>query len=104
VRNSPGICSFDFDRTIILLSGYSIQSRDDDNDNDNNMPLEDMHSQHRIWDAHHNTNDLHTSNPFALPTPYRIGIFVVFVIISFTCLGYIFWIVVEKERKEQKIK
>lgn len=40
----------------------------------------------------------------ALPTVTRLWTFVVFLLVSFLCLGYLFWIAHQKEKKEQKNK
>eukprot|EP00539_Tryblionella_compressa_P010755 CAMPEP_0178793078 /NCGR_PEP_ID=MMETSP0745-20121128/8876_1 /TAXON_ID=913974 /ORGANISM="Nitzschia punctata, Strain CCMP561" /LENGTH=67 /DNA_ID=CAMNT_0020451331 /DNA_START=121 /DNA_END=324 /DNA_ORIENTATION=+ len=67
------------------------------------MPLEDMHAQHSIWEAHHD-HYFDENNPLNLSVRTKVWLFVIFVAVSFLCLGYVFWIVVEKERKEQKDK
>ena len=62
------------------------------------MPLEESHAQHKLWDF---TSD---NNPLEFSMQTRLGIFVVFVVVSLLCLGYDFAVVVEKEKQEQKNK
>jgi hypothetical protein len=67
------------------------------------MPLEEAHAQHKIWDYQQKASN-HNDNPLELSLPSKLWLFLVFVLVSFLCLGYVFWIVMEKEKKEQKNK
>ena len=63
------------------------------------MPLEESHAQHQQWDFSVSNN-----NPLEFSMQTRLGILVVFVVVSLLCLGYVFTVVVEKEKQEQKDK
>jgi len=58
------------------------------------MTLEDMHGQHQFWSAH----------PPELSLENKLWMLAIIVGGSFVCIGYVLWIVVEKEREEQKNK
>jgi hypothetical protein len=64
------------------------------------MPLEESHVQHKILDSMSSDEN----SPLLLSLETKLGLFVVFILVSFMCLGYVFWIVMEKEREEQKRK
>jgi hypothetical protein len=69
------------------------------------MPLEEALAQHKIWDyQQHASSNNNNNNPLELSLQYKLWLFLVFVLVSFLCLGYVFWIVMEKEKKEQKNK
>jgi hypothetical protein len=63
------------------------------------MPLEESHVQHKLWDF-----QAAGDNPLELSMQTKLWVFLVFILVSFLCLGYVFWIVVEKEKQEQKDK
>jgi hypothetical protein len=61
------------------------------------MPADNMQSQRHIWEAHPNQHaDLVWKD--------RLWYMAIFLAASFTCLGYVFWLVIQKGRKEQKNK
>jgi len=53
-----------------------------------------MHGQHQFWSAH----------PPELSLENKLWMLAIIVGGSFVCIGYVLWIVVEKEREEQKNK
>ena len=60
------------------------------------MPFEEMNFQNHEWSTHH--------NPLEVTNQTRIWLLVVFFVVSFICIGYVFWIAADKDRKEQKNK
>ena len=60
------------------------------------MPLEESYAHHHVWSA--------DENPLELPIQSKLWLLVGFVLVSFLCIGYVFWVVTEKERTEQKNK
>jgi hypothetical protein len=60
------------------------------------MGLDDMHAQHQFWSAQDHPPEL------ALQT--KLWMLGIIVGASFLCIGYVFYAVIEKERKEQKNK
>jgi hypothetical protein len=68
------------------------------------MPLEEMRVQHSIWEAHYQRDHSDHRNPLELSTESRMWLLVVFVLVSFACMGYVLWIVMEREKREQKKK
>jgi hypothetical protein len=65
------------------------------------MPLDSMKAQRHIWDAH--SNQQQQQHP-ELVWKDRLFYMAIFMAASFACLGYVFWLIVQKGRKEQKEK
>jgi hypothetical protein len=61
------------------------------------MPFDDMQAQHHIWDAHPNHHP-------ELVWKDRFWFGVIFLAATFACLGYVFWLVIQKESQQQKQK
>ena len=57
------------------------------------MPVD---AQHNLWSA--------DDNPLELPLQTKMWLLVVFIVVSLLCIGYVFGIVKEEDRKEQKNK
>ena len=62
------------------------------------MPLDELQDQHHIW------NHRQHAPPELLSIEGRLWVLIMFLIVSVLCVAYVFWIVVQKERKEQKTK
>jgi hypothetical protein len=52
---------------------------------------------HNLWDAHYD-------NTLELSAKKRLWLLVVFVAGSFLALGYVYWLVIQKEKEERKNK
>jgi flagellar basal body-associated protein FliL len=61
------------------------------------MALDDMHTQHQFWSKHGDQVP-------EISLEGKMWLLVALVVGTFACLGYVFWLVIEKEKKEQKNK